>query len=1102
MSTSTCTRLSVLAASLLFTMGSADLIAGSASQNFAATSLEDAQQKQEHQLGGRDERSTYIIQLHEEPVARYRGGIPGFEATSRLATGDERFNSRTLQAEAYRDYLMTRQDEVLAGIAAETGVTLDPDRRWQYAVNGFAAEMDGLTARKIAQMPEVKRIKREQHRVPLTFAGPDYVGAPDIWTGGAPSGLETKGEGTVIAIFDTGINWDHVSFAEEAPADGYVHTNPLGDGVFLGVCDAGESNFNADANCNNKLIGAYDVVGGDGADDNGHGTHVAGTAGGNELTTPGVLDISGVAPRANIISYRVCDGGCGGGVDAAEHVLANHASLVDAVNYSIGPQFGGGDPYGEATAQAFLSLNEAGILLAAAGGNSGPGAETISNFGPWNLTVASNHHGQSFLTRVSVTGPEPVPGDFDNMLPIPSAGLNVETAFEAGLIAADDVDPGNDDACEALPADSMDGMIGVADVLGCNFDVKAQNMADAGAIGAIYYLDEDLGAHGIGLMSGDFPIPTVWVDYPLGIDFRDWVENEDSPTAEFHETALEISNQHAMAGSSSRGPGNGIYSELPGPDVVAPGASILAAWIDGEEEFLTIGGTSMASPHVAGGIALMRALYPDWSATEIQSALMLSANPDPVLKEDGSTPATVYDRGNGLMTLGAAANAGLVLDETKANFDDADPNGGSLELHELNVPFLANADCEEGCSWTRTFKAVQDGDWTASATGDDFDVSVSPSNFSLLADETQEVTITVTNATGGFDWSFGEVLLTEDAGNASDARMPILLDGGNPPPVEGNELDLDGVPVPAGIDNALELDINPDDGFIEGIEWSLTYQPEGLAYLEEFRMEIVAPDGSVMLAGGAAGAFGAEPGEELDHDFGWPGAGGTASDAQTIADFDGMESDGIWTVRLWNSWASAGGVLIDNSMLTFHVGSEEPAPVMGTVSVTDVTEDSATVVAEVDPNDWDTTVTLSHGASDDDLDSTLDPVHLEAADGMTEIEYEITGLSCGMQIHYQVTAVNDEFGYETHSDVNDFTTPDCASDDEDDDDDGGDNGDEGDGGDDSEGGDDSSTPPSNGSGSSDSMFSCSMSDGKGAVDPLLPLLGLLAMVGLFARRRV
>ena len=1004
MSTSTCTRLSVLAASLLFTVGSADLIASSASQNFAATSLEDAQQKQEHQLGGRDERSTYIIRLHEEPVARYRGGVPGFEATSPLATGDAHFDPRTPQAEAYRSYLKTRQDEVLAGIAAETGVSLDPDRRWQYAVNGFSAEMDGLTARKISAMPEVKHIKKELHRVPLTFRGPDYVGAPDIWEGGAPSELATKGEGTVVAIFDTGVNWDHVSFAEVAPADGYVHENPLGDGVFLGVCDEAEDNYNDAANCNNKFIGAYDVIGGDGNDGNGHGTHVAGTAAGNELTAPGELEISGVAPRANVVSYRVCDNdGCAGGVDAAEHVLANHADLVDTINYSIGPVAGGGDPYAEATAQAFLSLNEAGILVAAAGGNSGPGVSTISNFGPWNMTVASNNHGHSFVTDLSVTGPEPVPGDLQDITPIPASGLNVDEAFEAELVAAGDVDAANEFACDPLPADSMDGMIGVANVAGgCNFDLKAEHMAAAGAIGVVYYSAADINP-GIAVMAGDFPIPAVWVDYPLGPDFIDWVETEDNPTAEFHETELRIVNEHAMAASSSRGPGQGAYTDLPGPDIVAPGASIFAAWIGGEDEYATIGGTSMASPHVAGGIALMRALYPDWSATEIQSALMLSANPGPVLKEDGSTPATILDRGNGLMSLGAAANAGLVLDESRANFEDANPTGGSLELHELNVPFLTNSECaEEGCEWTRTLTATQSGSWSVIAGLESGSIDVEPSSFSLAEGETQEITVSVSGDPSS-DWVSGGVLIQETSGSSSNARFPVavIFDGepdGEGGVIVGDSLDLDGITVPGGAPNTLEIEVMAPAGEVSGFNWDITYESNsaGLgAWLNEFRMEIEAPDGQTILVAGAEGSIGADPAEEVDYDLGWPGSIGTESDDRTIADFDGSMEAGVWTIRLWGTYTiEPHGWLIDGSIIDFGLDATYPAPEFDPMGASAL--DGDTVDVTVTSADTELEIRYTDDGSEPDQDTGTvinsgDSISLTSTTTLKAVAYDPDG---------------------------------------------------------------------------------------------------------------
>jgi subtilisin family serine protease len=119
----------------------------------------------------------------------------------------------------------------------------------------------------------------------------------------------------LIGILDTGINPTHPSFAEEDPNDGYEHTDPFGDGVFVGVCDPAEDQHDEDFPCNNKLIGAWSFIDSWGEesawDDNGHGTHVAGTAAGNNVTTTfqGVeVDISGVAPRANIISYRVCGG--------------------------------------------------------------------------------------------------------------------------------------------------------------------------------------------------------------------------------------------------------------------------------------------------------------------------------------------------------------------------------------------------------------------------------------------------------------------------------------------------------------------------------------------------------------------------------------------------------------------------------------------------------------------------------------------------------------------------------------------------------------------------------------------------------------------------
>jgi len=77
-----------------------------------------------------------------------------------------------------------------------------------------------------------------------------------------------------------------------------------------------------------------------------------------------------------------------------------------------------------------------------------------------------------------------------------------------------------------------------------------------------------------------------------------------------------------LASFSSRGPsvgGSGIGAQK--PDVTAPGAAIRSAWYTGNTAYNTISGTSMASPHVTGTIALMFQANPNLSYTQIYNVL-------------------------------------------------------------------------------------------------------------------------------------------------------------------------------------------------------------------------------------------------------------------------------------------------------------------------------------------------------------------------------------------------------------------------------------------------------------------------------------------------
>ena len=123
-------------------------------------------------------------------------------------------------------------------------------------------------ARAIADDPAVVSIAPDQERELHTDAGPQWAGADALWNAVEPSSAsptDVKGEGVVIGTIDTGISPGNRSFADPARGDGYDHTNPLGAGNYLGVCNpanpASAGGFDPNFPCNDKLIGAY-VFGG------------------------------------------------------------------------------------------------------------------------------------------------------------------------------------------------------------------------------------------------------------------------------------------------------------------------------------------------------------------------------------------------------------------------------------------------------------------------------------------------------------------------------------------------------------------------------------------------------------------------------------------------------------------------------------------------------------------------------------------------------------------------------------------------------------------------------------------------------------------------
>ncbi|MET8095625.1 S8 family serine peptidase [Streptomyces sp. NPDC005236] len=104
-------------------------------------------------------------------------------------------------------------------------------------------------------------------------------------------------------------------------------------------------------------------------------------------------------------------------------------------------------------------------------------------------------------------------------------------------------------------------------------------------------------------------------------------------------TVGAVDSADKLAYFSSWGPRN-IDGGLK-PEITAPGVNILAArsqYAAGSGSYMTMSGTSMATPHVAGAAALVAQQHPDWTGRQIKDALVSSskATPDIPLSRGGS----------------------------------------------------------------------------------------------------------------------------------------------------------------------------------------------------------------------------------------------------------------------------------------------------------------------------------------------------------------------------------------------------------------------------------------------------------------------------------
>lgn len=145
-------------------------------------------------------------------------------------------------------------------------------------------------------------------------------------------------------------------------------------------------------------------------------------------------------------------------------------------------------------------------------------------------------------------------------------------------------------------------------------------------------------------------------------------ESIGSPgSAEAALTVGAVDDEDELAFFSSTGPrvGDGAVK----PDVTAPGVDITAAAAHGSvlaqevgespAGYLTISGTSMATPHVAGAAAILKQQHPDWTYAELKGALTASTK---------GGPYTPFQQGSGRIQVDKALRQTVIADPVSVSF--------------------------------------------------------------------------------------------------------------------------------------------------------------------------------------------------------------------------------------------------------------------------------------------------------------------------------------------------------------------------------------------------------------------------------------------------
>lgn len=518
-----------------------------------------------------------IVEL-EEPAAIEKAKEQGEKRPSKENVQEVKENQKDVKKEA---------EEITGEQVNESFGTL---------INGFSIDTKMKDIEELKKLDGVKRVKVVKKYYPAMTSAKELTQAKNVW-----SDLGLKGEGMVVSIIDSGIDPNHKDMkisdhsniklkeenVKEGPGKYYTEKIPYG------------YNF---ADDNDNIIDTHPKV-------SMHGMHVAGivAANGNDEEVDKNEAIKGVAPEAQLLAMKVFSNNPNrNGASEDDIVAAIEESVnqgADIINMSLGSSAGfqqENDPEQIAVKKAV----DAGIVVVVAAGNSQystapykvPDIKDTGLVGAPGtakdaLTVANYQNNKMPLTSIKITSKDET---YNIPFMISDEKNNVNTSEEYEIV---DCGLGNEND---FSGKDLKGKIALIKRGSISFVDKTINAQSAGASGVIIY-NED-GQEGFVSMSTSpmVKIPSVFIRNSDGKRLMKLINKDIKANFTNNKILVESSEAGDFVESSSWGPTPSLDFK---PQISAPGGNIYSTLNDSRYGIKT--GTSMASPHVAGGEALI-----------------------------------------------------------------------------------------------------------------------------------------------------------------------------------------------------------------------------------------------------------------------------------------------------------------------------------------------------------------------------------------------------------------------------------------------------------------------------------------------------------------